>query len=114
MALVEKQIEFLRCVARLILWGQKYGYDFTLGEGFRTAEQAEIYAARGVGIKNSNHRRRLAIDLNLFIQGEYIRDAGPYEPAGRYWKTLHPLARWGGDFKSRDAVHFSFEHNGVM
>jgi hypothetical protein len=27
---------------------------------------------------------------------------------------MDPDARWGGDFRNRDCVHFSFEHGGTM
>jgi hypothetical protein len=48
------------------------------------------------------------------LDGTVTWDIEEYRAAGEKWKTMHPLARWGGDFKRKDAVHFSFEHEGVM
>ncbi len=36
-----------------------------------------------------------------------------YKVLGDKWKTMHSLARWGGDFRRADGGHFSLEHNGV-
>jgi hypothetical protein len=86
-----------------------------LAEAFRTKEQAEIYAASGRGILNSVHRKKLAVDLFRYKDGTISWDVEDYTQLGQYWKTLHPDARWGGDFLGRrDAVHFSFEHNGYL
>ena len=60
------QAMFAQNVARLIEYIFKTGYYCTLGECWRSPEQAEIYVKQGKGIKNSLHCQRLAIDLNLF------------------------------------------------
>ena len=83
-------------------------------EWYRTPEQAAIYAKQGKGIKNSNHTRKLALDLFRVKDGKVTWDADEYVPLANKWRTLHPLARAGIDFKNRDAVHFSFEHEGVV
>lgn len=105
-----KQRLFTQLVGQLILWTYEQGYELSLGEAWRTPEQAALNAKRGIGIVNSLHCDRLAIDLNLFINGFYVTDANAYKPLGAYWKTLHPLCRWGGDWG--DSVHFSVEHGG--
>lgn len=107
--LSEQQFEFSRNIAKLIEYIYSQGNKCTLGEAFRTPEQAEIYAKKGIGIKNSLHCQRLAIDLNLFDpQGKYCPDSPSYEPFGKYWESLHPLNRWGGNFKhpNVDGNHF--------
>ena len=101
MKLSEQQAIFTLNVAKLILYIYQKGNKCTLGEAFRPKETAEIYADKGIGIKNSLHTDRLAIDLNLFtISGDYITDGVHYAPFGSYWKTLNSRNKWGGDFKA--------------
>ena len=104
--LLDKQFLFTQLVADLIRWCYHNNYDLTFGEAYRTPEQAALNAKRGIGISNSLHTQRLAIDLNLFINGEYQNSLEPYRPLGNYWKTLDPDCVWGGDWKSGDANHF--------
>lgn len=113
MTLSDKQQRFAYLIAKLILWAYENNYKLTFGEAWRTQEQAELYAKSGKGISNSLHLIRLAVDLNLFIDGKYQTDSEAYRPLGEYWKNLDHDCRWGGDFKSKDAVHFSLTHNGV-
>lgn len=107
MRLVEQQAMFSHDVANLILYIYEQGFNCTLGEAHRTSEQAQWYAMRGIGIKNSLHCQRLAIDINLFSPSwDYLTKYEEYEPFGRYWESLDPLNRWGGNFKIVDANHF--------
>lgn len=112
MTLSEKQQLFTRLIAQLILWADEKGYRLTFGEAYRTPEQAALNAKKGSGISNSLHTKRLAVDLNLFINGQYQTDSAAYLPLGEYWESLG--GSWGGRFKSRpDGNHFSLEHDGV-
>lgn len=115
MKLSEKQQLFALNVGKLILWADEQGYGLTFGEAWRTDEQAALNARTGKGIANSLHRQRLAVDLNLFAaDGTFLQSSEAHEPLGHYWKTLHGLNRWGGDFKPRpDGNHYSMEHEGV-
>lgn len=114
MTLGEKQRLFTRCVGQLITWAYQNGYELTLGDAYRSPEQAAINAQKGSGIANSLHTQRLAIDLNLFINGEYQTDSKAYKPLGDFWKSLDPGCCWGGDFHTRaDGNHFSITYNGI-
>ncbi|HGV6771546.1 TPA: M15 family metallopeptidase, partial [Escherichia coli] len=62
-------------------------------------------------IRNSLHTLRLAVDFNLFINGEYQTDTDAYRPLGEYWESIG--GTWGGRFSRADGNHFSLEHNGV-
>lgn len=107
MKLSEQQALFALDVAKLITWINQCGYTVTLGEAYRTQEQADIYARNGKGIKDSLHCKRLAIDLNLFNgDGVYLTDTKSYEEFGIYWQNLNPLNRWGGVFSKADGNHF--------
>lgn len=114
LTLGQKQKIFTANIGRLILWSYSQGYRLTFGEAVRTPAQAAKNANSGAGIKNSLHLIRLAVDFNLFINDVYQTKTEAYAPLGAYWKGLHPLNVWGGDFKSRpDGNHFSMTHNGV-
>jgi len=112
-ALLDQQMEFPPLVAQLIQWVYAQGYTLTLGEAWRSPQEAAINAQTGAGIANSLHTQKLAIDLNLFKDGQYLSDLESYRPLGDYWKTLHPLARYGGDFSSPDMDHFSLTWDGI-
>ena len=113
MTLNAKQAEFALYIAKLIVWAHNNGLPCMGAEWYRTDEQAAIYAKSGKGIANSNHRKKLALDIFILVDGKVTWDNDVYAKLGKKWKTMHPQARWGGDFAGRDGVHFSFEHNGV-
>lgn len=120
MTLGEKQRLFTRLVADLIVWAYDNDYELSFSEAYRTPEQAAINARRGKGIINSLHTKRLAVDLNLFVditpggdEDVYATQSEAYRALGDKWKAMHPLARWGGDFYRADGNHFSLEHDGV-
>jgi len=100
-------------VADLIQWAFANGYELTFGEAYRTPEQAALNAKAGTGISNSLHTKRLAIDLNLFIDGVFQTATEAYRPLGEHWKSKG--GSWGGDFAAphQDGNHFSLEWEGV-
>lgn len=111
--LLQKQTIFAVNVSQLIAYINNCGLKCTLGEVWRTPEQAKLNEDSGKGISNSLHLDRLAIDINLFLpSGKYITDSTAYKNVGLYWKSLHMLNRWGGDFKKPDGNHFSMMHDG--
>ena len=102
------QWEFLQALSLFIGYAALKGAKLTMGRGFAS----EAANAADGGHPESCHLERLAIDLNLFVDGEYITGDHPvWQDLGAHWKTLHPIARWGGDFN--DFNHISFEWNGV-
>lgn len=111
MTLSEKQQLFTKLIAQLILWADEKGYRLTFGEAYRTPEQAKLNAQSGKGIANSLHSQRLAVDFNLFINGQYQTDSAAYLELGKFWESIG--GSWGGRFSRPDGNHFSLEHNGV-
>jgi hypothetical protein len=113
MTLGEKQRHFTRLISMLIDWAYANGFELTFGDAYR---DARVHGAMGekVGYSsaNSNHKQRLACDLNLFINGEYMTATEDYTPLGDYWITLDPLCEWGGSGDRADGNHFSMNHNG--
>lgn len=108
MGLVKEQADFLLDVCKLINHATEQGYVITAGELYRTLEQQQIYLKTGRSkTLNSNHLKRLAIDLNFFVNGKLTWDRKVLAPIGEYWENLSPKNRWGGNFKSLvDVPHF--------
>ena len=107
MSLRERQSLFIYLLSKLIAFAyDELGYELTGGELWRTPEQAALNAGNGTGIVKSAHLNRLAIDLNLFIDGRYCRDTESHRPLGTYWEQLHEGCRWGGHFNRKDGNHY--------
>jgi len=104
MGLLSAQIVFAQNVAELLMYIHECKYGCTLGEAWRTPEMAAIYKAQGKGIVDSQHCKKLAIDINLFKDGKYLSDSKDHKPFGDFWESLHPLNRWGGDWDGDDCI----------
>jgi len=104
----QEQMKFAHNASKLIQYINDSGYHCTFGEAYRTPEQAAIDARKCIGIKNSLHCHRLAIDINLFDKdGHYLPETKSYEKFGVFWESLHEGNRWGGRFQHRaDGNHF--------
>jgi len=108
----EQQRLFVSLLPRLIGYAYAMGYELTLGDGFRDPRVfGMIGDPKGYGHARSAHKNRLAIDLNLFKDGNYLQDTAAHTFLGEYWEGLHPLNRWGGRFK--DGNHYSQERDGI-
>lgn len=108
------QEEFAQSAAKLIQQAATLGYTVTLGEAWRTPQQAALNAKAGTGVADSLHCDRLAIDLNFFKNGVYVTDGSTLADIGAWWKSLGPMYRWGGDFTHlKDGNHLSISPDGV-
>lgn len=106
MSLVKEQAAFLLDVCALINFATDQGFLVTGGELYRTQEQQAIYLKTGKSkTMQSNHLRRLAIDLNFILNGE-LYYGEKLKPVGEFWEKLHPKNRWGGNFTFVDQPHF--------
>lgn len=106
----KKQSRFVLYVGLLIDYAYRNGYELTFGEAWRTPEQAEWNARKGIGISNSLHLDRLAVDFNLFRNGKWLKETEDFIQLGEYWESLAPDCAWGGRFG--DGNHFSIKHGG--
>ena len=110
MSLSDEQFEFLQDIALLIQFASRRGYKITAGEMYRTEDQQRIYYEAGRSMTmDSQHRKRLAFDINLFIDGKPVWTMRPeWKELGDFWKSLNKKNRWGGsDFGSfLDLPHF--------
>lgn len=109
MTLGQKQRMFVQMVGKLIAYAYEKGYELTFGDAYR---DPRVHGAVGVkgsySSANSVHKERLAVDFNLFKNGEYLTKTEDYTELGLYWESLG--GSWGGRFN--DGNHFSIEHNG--
>ena len=107
-SIVNEQAAFLLDVAKLIQWATQEGFTVTAGELYRSLEQQQIYFKTGRSkTLNSQHMKRLAIDLNFFVNGKLTWSKDILAPVGAYWESLNPKNRWGGNFKSLcDVPHY--------
>lgn len=101
MTVREKQSEFVRMVTKLLIFAIDQGYELTFGDAFRDTRCP-------YGSEDSLHHIRLAIDLNLFKNGVYLKKTEDHRPLGEYWESIG--GSWGGRFK--DGNHYSYAHNG--
>jgi hypothetical protein len=109
MGLGTKQRQFTKMVADLIQWAYDEGYEITLGDAYRDPRlHGDVGKKKGYGRSRSNHKSRLAIDLNLFKDGEYLTETEDHEPLGLKWESMG--GSWGGRFN--DGNHYSLEHEG--
>src|SRR5271157_5614640 len=95
--MIHAQFIFAKNIALLLQFIFASGYFCSVGEAFRTKEQAIWDQSNHTGIVASLHCERLAMDLNLFNRdGKYLDDKKDYEVIGKYWENLNPRNRWGG------------------
>ena len=64
--LSQKQQNFAGNVGKLLTYIYNKGFSVSLGECYRTPEQAALYAKQGKGIVNSLHCKKLAITSTCF------------------------------------------------
>lgn len=112
MSLRKLQSEFAALIPSLINKAIEFGYEITLGDAYRDPRAHGAVGVRiGYGHAKSGHKLRLAIDLNLFLNGQYMATTAAHRKLGEWWELQHPLARWGGRFN--DGNHYSFEYQGM-
>lgn len=113
MTLSDTQFEFLQDVHKLLSYCMSQGWKVTFGEAQRPIEMQEIYVQTGRSTTmDSEHIRRLAIDLNLFkpvgqSDHQYTCRKEDLQKIGDYWERLNPKNSWGGNWRSfKDTPHF--------
>lgn len=111
MSLGSEQKAFTRDVSLLVAWAYENGYELTFGDAYRSPRVFGMMGvSKGYGNRNSNHKLRLAIDFNLFKDGEYMTASDDHAALGEYWESLHPHNRWGGRYE--DGNHYERVRNG--
>lgn len=98
MSLGSKQRKFTKMIGRLIEFAYESGYELSFGDAY----------AKDGHKDNSLHYSRLAVDFNLFKNGEYLTKTEDHIKLGEFWESIG--GSWGGRFN--DGNHYSLSHNG--
>lgn len=89
------------------------GYATRLGDLFRDPRvHGEVGIAKGYSHPRSAHKKKLAGDINLFLNGKFLSATRDHQIFGEWWEARSPYHRWGGRFN--DGNHYSFIHEGTM
>jgi len=97
LSLREKQSVFVLMIEDLIHHAYQKGYEMTFGDAYIKTGHME----------NSNHYIRLAMDLNLFKNGVWLKDGTGHDKLHDYWDRLGGAERIKGDLN-----HYSVLHEG--
>ena len=112
MRLGDKQKLFARLVPRLIDKAHELGYEVTFGDMYRNKRAFGKLGERvAYGAAYSCHKVRLAVDLNLFKDGKYLRSSEDHRELGEWWEQQHELCCAG--FRFNDGNHYSMTHEGM-
>jgi len=94
MRLSDTQKEFCYDISKLIqyIWCYECGkYTCTFGDAYRDPRVHGVYGEKeSYSSAKSSHKQRLAVDLNLFMDGVYQSDGEAHRPFAEYWESLHP------------------------
>lgn len=108
----QKQSRFVRMLGQLIEFAYENGYELTLGDGYRDPRVFGIHGESKMGAYGksySNHKVKLACDLNLFRDGKFLQEDKDHAPLHDFWESIGGGARILGD-----ANHYSLEYNGRL
>lgn len=107
--MVDKQSKFTTAIGLLIQYAEYNGYQLTFGDAYR---DPRVHGAPGIkksySASNSVHKQRLAVDFNLFVDGNYAQgECEEFSDLHEFWEFLGGARAIEGD-----PNHFSFDHNG--
>ena len=100
MTLRQKQSKFARMIADLIIFAYDSGYELTFGDAYVSTRTGHMTA--------SLHYDRLAVDFNVFKDGEWLQVGEEFTDLGEFWESIG--GSWGGRFE--DGGHFSLAYGG--
>lgn len=113
MKLGDKQELFSRLIfLQLIPFIYSRGFQIRGGDFYRDPRVHGEYGEKeSYSSSMSNHKMKLAFDINLMFNGVYQSSTEDHAEIGEYWTGLHELCRWGGT-DGNDGNHYSLDHNG--
>ena len=100
MSMVQEQATFLLDVCALVAYATEQGFVVTGGELTRPIEMQQLYVKTGRSkTMDSQHLKRLAIDLNFFKDGKLVQSREELKPLGDWWEARSAKNRWGGNWR---------------
>jgi len=92
MTLSETQGEFTHKIAMLIIFAYEHGYTLTFGDAYRDPRVHGSWGEKkSYSAANSVHKKRLAVDFNIFRNGEYLQGDEANKAHGKlhdFWDSL--------------------------
>ena len=80
MTIRQKRVRFTQLLAKLIEYAGLLGYEVAIKFVYRCPDCS-------VGKKNSLHKRSLAADIDLYINGKYRREGKAHIPLQDFWEA---------------------------
>ena len=109
MKLGEAQDLFGKLLGELLVYIYLKGHTARIGDVMSRATDVNVNG-KLTHKKNSQHLKKLAVDINLFKGGKFLRKTEDHKIFGEFWENLHPNCRWGGRYK--DGNHYEIMENG--
>lgn len=90
---------FSRDMVKLFTYIHARGLEIRIGEVWRPQEMQDWYLRLGkTKTANSQHTKKLAVDIYVFRNGVMVNTATMQE-IGRFWESLSTFNRWGGSWR---------------
>jgi hypothetical protein len=103
MTLGKAQELFGYCLGELLVYIHLKGYQVRIGDAWSLPHDTTT-DGKPRHKKNSQHHKKLAIDLNLFKNGKFLSSTEDHRDFGIFWEKLSPFCRWGGRYN--DGNHY--------
>ena len=105
MSLGKDQELFASLLPSLLTKAFELGFQVRIGDCYRDPRAHGEMGEQGpYGNKNSNHKLKCAVDLNLFKDGVYLTTTEDHRELGEWWEEQHEQTRWGGAYD--DSNHY--------
>ena len=101
MSLGNKRRQFSQMVALLIQYAHFLGYECAI-DYVKRCEDCQV------GHDRSLHKQGLAMDLHLYLEGEYVTTGLPHADLHDFWDLIGGAKRINADMN-----HYSLAHGGM-
>lgn len=108
--LLQLQWKFAEMTPLLFAEIKRLGYKWNYGDAFRDPRlHGKIGEKLGYGHRNSGHKLKIAIDINLYLpDGTYLDDGRGHDILHKFWSSIG-----GADPIPGDLNHYSLEYRGM-